>query len=47
LEKFRPDPRSPRDKGLIDDPAGKVKSVAFTNEGLARATVMFAAMFEA
>jgi hypothetical protein len=35
------------DKGLIDNPVGKVKSVVFTEEGLARAKRLFAEMFEA
>jgi hypothetical protein len=34
------------DKGMIDNPAGKVKSVAFTQEGLERAEALFRAMFE-
>ena len=34
------------DKGLIDDPVGKVKSVVFTEEGLQRAKALFAEMFE-
>jgi hypothetical protein len=34
------------DKGLIDDPVGKVKSVVFTQEGLARAKALFEAMFK-
>ena len=34
------------DKGMIDDPVGKVKSVAFTEEGLQRAKALFAEMFE-
>jgi hypothetical protein len=34
------------DEGLIDDPVGKVKSVAFTEEGLQRAKALFAEMFE-
>ena len=33
------------DKGLIDDPVGKVKSVVFTEEGLQRAKALFAEMF--
>jgi hypothetical protein len=32
-------------KGLILDPAGKVKSVALTDEGLQRSEALFAAMF--
>ena len=34
------------DKGMIDDPVGKVKSVVFTQEGLERAKALFAEMFE-
>jgi hypothetical protein len=34
------------DKGLIDDPMGKVKSVVFTPEGLQRAKALFEEMFE-
>jgi hypothetical protein len=34
------------DKGLIDDPVGKVKSVVFTPEGLQRAKALFEEMFE-
>jgi Domain of unknown function (DUF6429) len=34
------------DKGLIDDPVGKVKSVVFTPEGLQRAKALFKEMFE-
>ena len=33
------------DKGMIDDPVGKVKSVAFTAEGLRRSKELFDAMF--
>ena len=33
------------DKGLIADPVNKAKSVAFTEEGLKRAEVLFQAMF--
>jgi hypothetical protein len=33
------------DKGLIDDPANKAKSVVFTDEGLERAEQLFRAMF--
>jgi Domain of unknown function (DUF6429) len=33
------------DKGMIDDPVGKVKSVVFTEEGLARAKDLFETMF--
>ncbi|MFT0878874.1 DUF6429 family protein [Rhodopseudomonas sp. G2_2311] len=33
------------DKGLIGSPAGKVKSVTFTDEGLRRAKEVFEAMF--
>jgi Domain of unknown function (DUF6429) len=35
------------DKGMIDDPVGKVKSVVFTPEGLERAKQLFETMFEA
>ncbi len=35
------------DKGLIADPVNKAKSVAFTEEGLKRAEVLFQAMFRA
>ncbi|QWG14400.1 hypothetical protein KMZ29_06935 [Bradyrhizobium sediminis] len=34
------------DKGMIDDPVGKVKSVVFTEEGLERAKTQFEAMFK-
>ena len=34
------------DKGMIDDPVGKVKSVAFTEAGLRRAKALFEGMFE-
>jgi hypothetical protein len=34
------------DKGMIDDPVGKVKSVVFTDEGLTRAKKLFEEMFE-
>jgi hypothetical protein len=34
------------DKGLIDNPVGKVKSVAFTQEGLERAKALFEEMFK-
>jgi hypothetical protein len=34
------------DKGLIDNPVGKVKSVVFTEEGLQRAKALFEEMFE-
>jgi hypothetical protein len=34
------------DKGLIDDPVGKVKSVVFTEEGLRRSKDLFEKMFE-
>lgn len=34
------------DKGMIEDPVGKVKSVVFTPGGLARAKALFAEMFE-
>jgi hypothetical protein len=33
------------EKGLIDDPVGKAKSVAFTNEGLERSEALYKAMF--
>lgn len=33
------------EKGMIDNPVGKVKSVAFTNEGLGRAKALFEEMF--
>lgn len=33
------------DKGLIGNPAGKAKSVVFTDEGLARAKELFETMF--
>ena len=33
------------DKGMIDDPVGKVKSVVFTDEGLERAKELFETMF--
>jgi Domain of unknown function (DUF6429) len=33
------------DKGMIDDPVGKVKSVVFTEEGLQRAKALFEEMF--
>ncbi len=33
------------DKGMIHDPVGKVKSVVFTEEGLARAEKLFKEMF--
>ena len=33
------------DKGMIDDPVGKVKSVVFTPEGLERAKELFETMF--
>jgi hypothetical protein len=33
------------DKGMINNPVGKTKSVAFTPEGLARARALFGAMF--
>jgi hypothetical protein len=32
-------------KGLISDPRGDAKSVVFSDEGLARARALFAAMF--
>jgi hypothetical protein len=34
------------DKGMIDNPVGKVKSVVFTEEGLQRAKALFEDMFE-
>ena len=34
------------DKGMIDNPASKRKSVAFTEEGLKRAKALFEEMFE-
>jgi Domain of unknown function (DUF6429) len=34
------------DKGMIDNPIGKVKSVVFTEEGLRRAKALFEEMFE-
>ena len=34
------------DKGMIDDPVGKVKSVVLTDEGLERAKLMFEELFE-
>jgi hypothetical protein len=34
------------DKGMIDNPASKRKSVAFTKEGLERAKALFEEMFE-
>ena len=34
------------DKGMIDNPASKRKSVAFTEEGLQRAKKLFEEMFE-
>jgi hypothetical protein len=33
------------EKGMIDNPASKAKSVAFTPEGLARAKELFETMF--
>lgn len=33
------------EKGLISDPVSKAKSVAFTEEGLQRATELFEGMF--
>lgn len=33
------------EKGMISDPVGKAKSVAFTDEGQQRAEGLFAAMF--
>jgi hypothetical protein len=32
-------------KGMIDNPVGKVKSVVFTEEGLAESKRLFAALF--
>ena len=34
------------EKGMIHDPVGKVKSVAFTQEGLDRAKQLFETMFK-
>ena len=34
------------DKGMIHDPVGKVKSVVFTQEGLAQAKALFEEMFK-
>jgi hypothetical protein len=34
------------EKGLIHDPVGKTKSVAFTVEGLERSKALFEAMFK-
>jgi len=34
------------DKGMIDNPVGKVKSVVFTEEGLERAKALFDEMFK-
>jgi hypothetical protein len=34
------------DKGMIDDPIGKTKSVSFTQTGLERAKALFEEMFE-
>jgi hypothetical protein len=33
-------------KGMIDNPVGKTKSIAFTEEGLERAKALFEEMFE-
>ena len=33
-------------KGMINDPVGKVKSVVFTQEGLERAKALFEEMFK-
>ena len=33
------------EKGMIDNPVGKVKSVVFTQEGLERAKALFEEMF--
>jgi hypothetical protein len=35
-----------RDKGMIDDPSGKIKSVVLTQEGLQRAKMLFEVMFQ-
>ncbi len=34
------------EKGLIHDPVGRTKSVAFTHEGLERSKALFEAMFK-
>jgi hypothetical protein len=34
------------EKGMIDNPVGKTKSVAFTTEGLVRARALFESMFK-
>jgi hypothetical protein len=34
------------ERGMIDDPVGKVKSVVFTPEGLQRAKELFETMFK-
>jgi Domain of unknown function (DUF6429) len=34
------------EKGMIDNPVGKVKSVVFTQEGLERSKKLFVTMFE-
>jgi len=34
------------EKGMIDNPVGKTKSVAFTQEGLTRSKELFEAMFK-
>ena len=34
------------EKGLIDNPVGKTKSVAFTQEGLTRSKELFEKMFK-
>jgi len=34
-------------KGLIENPVGKTKSVVFTHEGLARSKLLFEKMFKA
>ena len=34
------------DKGMIDDPVDKVKSVVFTEKGLERAKTLFKELFE-
>lgn len=34
------------DKGMIDNPVGKTKSVVFTDEGLARSKELFEKMFK-
>jgi uncharacterized protein DUF6429 len=34
------------EKGMIDNPVGKAKSIAFTPEGLVRARTLFETMFK-